>query len=116
MEQSGGEFRIDVRITPERAAEFLRLLAEDPAFRRDFESRTQDLLREWDIDVPAEALPERVFAPTEGLLVDTYRQLVQEGEEYGEEMHPPPFFPPFTRQSMPFWIIFIVLTRARRTS
>ncbi len=105
MEQQGSpeEFQITVRMTPEQGREFVELLMVDDEFRARFESEPEALLREWGIDLPREALPEKVALPDK----DELRQALETLTD--EVAVPQPYRPPYTP-----WVVFIALSRARR--
>jgi putative modified peptide len=48
-----------IDITPDKARELLRLLAEDDDFRMRFEGNPREVLMEWDIEIDEEDLKER---------------------------------------------------------
>jgi hypothetical protein len=112
-----GRSQINVGITPDRAVEFLQKLAADDEFRARFESDTRALLAEYDIEVPADMIPEPVHAPPRGLL---WQALAEMGKEptvlvpFATAMPKVPFMPvPFAPFSYAFSLVFIALQRAQ---
>jgi hypothetical protein len=56
-------YEIRVNITRERARDLIIRLAEDPEFRRRFETDTRAMLADYQIEVGPETLPEPVRLP-----------------------------------------------------
>jgi hypothetical protein len=108
--------QIGIDITQEQAVEFLQRLATDDDFRARFENQTQDLLREYGIDVPDDLMPTEVHAPPRGLLLEALQEI---------GVSPPtlvPFLPgaivpfgpvPFAPFSFAYSLVFIALHRAQ---
>ena len=123
---------IDVGITPDGAADFLRKLASDDEFRARFETDTRELLAEYGITVSDGDLPEDVVAPPRGLLLEAaaalgigdfpYTPIAAGGGGGPNFPHTPvgtnaphTFGPvPFAPFSFSYWVVFHVLHAASK--
>lgn len=70
-----GRVHLRVTTTPDEAAEFLKRLSEDDAFRADYEKDPIKVLAEYGIEIGSEHVPEGITAPPKDVLMSVREQL-----------------------------------------